>query len=363
MSIEFSVYIKIVIKLKRGGGWRVVPKSKKGNRSQPQLRSASLREIDQLRLSAKVAWLYHIRNMSQGEIAKKFGLSQSGVSRLLEQAKSNGIVRTEITLPVGLFTELESGLEEAYGMREAHVFDVPEWRQESQLVHDLGKLLAIRLATSGIQANVIGFTSWSRSLSSTVESLKNLKDSHANYVVEMLGDVGNPAAQHEAALVTQQLAEIVDAQPIFLRVPGVVANKAVRDNLVKSDFHLQDALQFLDRVELALVGIGTCNIIFPLTEGDNFFTAKEFEIATNSGAVGQVNLRFIDKDGNPVKTELDDRVIGISLNQLKKASVRIGVAGGPSKNHVIRAALRGGWINTLATDVDTAKWLLVNAHQ
>lgn len=340
-----------------------MPKGDKTEKAKAHIRSASWSEIDQLRLTAKVAWMYHIRNMSQGEIAKKFELSQSGVSRLLEQAKSNGIVRTEIALPDGLFTELESGLEEAYGMREAHVFDVPEWRQESQLVHDLGKLLAIRLGTSGIQANVVGFTSWSRSLASTVESLKNLKDSHVKYVVEMLGDVGDPAAQHQAALLTHQLAEIVHAQPIFLRVPGVVANKAVRDNLVNNDYHLQDALQFLDKVELALVGIGTCEIVSPLTGGDNFFTAKEFEIATNSGAVGQVNLRFIDTDGNAVKTELDDRVIGISLKQLKKASVRIGVAGGPSKHHAIRAALRGGWINTLATDVDTAQWLLVNAQQ
>jgi len=79
--------------------------------------------------------------------------------------------------------------------------------------------------------------------------------------------------------------------------------------------------------------------------------------------VGQVNLRFIDKDGKPVATKLDDRIIGITLKQLKQAETRIGVAGGASKYQAIRAALRGGWINTLATDVDTAKWLLVNAQQ
>lgn len=341
----------------------MVAKDRRVDKPQLRPRSTSWGEVEQLRLTSKVAWLYHIRNMSQGEIAQKFELSQSAVSRLLEQAKLTGIVRTEISLPADLFTELESGLEETYGMREAHVFDVPEWRHESQLVHDLGNLLAIRLSATGIQANVIGFTSWSRSLRSTIESLKNLKDSHAKYVVEMLGDVGDPAAQHKSALVTQQFAEIVHAQPIFLRVPGVIASKEARDILIRNDLHLQDALQLLDNVELALVGVGTCEIVPPLTGGDNFFTAKDFQIAIKSGAVGQVNLRFIDKDGVPVKTELDDRVIGISLQQLKKASVRIGVAGGPSKYQALRAALRGGWINTLATDVDTAKWLLVNAQQ
>jgi DNA-binding transcriptional regulator LsrR (DeoR family) len=150
---------------------------------------------------------------------------------------------------------------------------------------------------------------------------------------------------------------------MFLRVPGVVQNKEIRDVLIKNDFHVQDAFRFLDRVELALVGIGTCEIVPPLTGGDNFFTAKEFEVAKKAGAVGQVNLRFIDKVGKPVVTKLDDRVIGISLKQLKSAETRIGVAGGVSKYEAIRAALRGGWINTLATDVETAKWLLVNATQ
>ena len=336
-------------------------KASKGSKLETIVRALPTADIDLERLVAKVAWMYHIRNLSQSEIASHFKLSQSGVSRLLEQAKAIGIVRTEINLPTGLFTELESGLEEAYKMKEVHVFDLPDVKNESELTHELGQLLAIRLAATGVNANVIGFTSWSRSLRATVEALKNNTNSSAKFVVEMLGDVGDPAAQHDAALTTQHLAEITKAKPMFLRVPGVVQSKEIRDVLIKNDFHVQDVFRLLDRVDLALVGIGTCEIVAPLTAGDNFFTAKEFEIAKKAGAVGQVNLRFIDKAGKPVPTKLDERVIGITLKQLKQADTRIGVAGGSSKYEAIRAALRGGWINTLATDVETAKWLLVNA--
>lgn len=336
-------------------------KASKNRKSDAIVRALPTADIDLERLVAKVAWMYHVRNLSQGEIAQRFKLSQSGVSRLLEQAKATGIVRTEINLPTGLFTELESGLEEIYKMKEVHVFDLPDVKNESELTNDLGQLLAIRLAATGVNANIVGFTSWSRSLRATVEALKNSKNSNAKFVVEMLGDVGEPSAQHEAALTTQHFAEITNAQPMFLRVPGVVQSKEIRDVLIKNDFHVQDAFRLLDRVDLALVGIGTCEIVPPLTGGDNFFTAKEFEIAKKAGAVGQVNLRFIDKNGKPVVTKLDDRVIGITLKQLKQAETRIGVAGGASKFEAIRAALRGGWINTFATDVETAKWLLVNA--
>lgn len=336
---------------------------KKSAKKRPSpARTTSSEDLEIQRLIAKVAWMYHVSSLSQGEIAEKLDISQARVSRLLEQAKANGTVRTEVIVPRGLYTDLESQLESLYGLKEAHVFDVNHAHDESELIDDLGQLLALRLISSGITANIIGFTSWSRSLRSTVEALSNLKDGQARYVVEMLGDVGDPTAQHQAALATQHLAEIVNAQPMFLRVPGVVESKEVRDTLIKHDSHVQEALHQLDRVELALVGIGTCEIVAPLTGGDNFFTDKQFAQARKAGAVGQVNLRFIDKDGKAIKTPLDDLVVGITLQQLKQAETSIGVAGGPSKFQAIRAAIRGGWVNTLATDVDTAKWLVINAE-
>jgi DNA-binding transcriptional regulator LsrR (DeoR family) len=36
----------------------------------------------------------------------------------------------------------------------------------------------------------------------------------------------------------------------------------------------------------------------------------------------------------------------------------VGVAGGPRKHSAIRAAVLGGWINVLVTDIETAETLL-----
>ena len=46
---------------------------------------------DTLRLVARVAWMYHVRNLKQSEVADALGLSQSRVSRLLDTATSLGI--------------------------------------------------------------------------------------------------------------------------------------------------------------------------------------------------------------------------------------------------------------------------------
>jgi DNA-binding transcriptional regulator LsrR (DeoR family) len=74
--------------------------------------------------------------------------------------------------------------------------------------------------------------------------------------------------------------------------------------------------------------------------------------------VGQVCLRFLDADGAWVRTSLDDMVVGVTVDQLRRARYRWAVAGGPGKYAVLRAALVGGWINRLVTDTVTATHLL-----
>ena len=98
--------------------------------------------------------------------------------------------------------------------------------------------------------------------------------------------------------------------------------------------------------------------VLPLVAGENFFTADQFQYARELGAVGQVNLRFIKEDGIPLESELDDLVVGVTLQQLADADRVLAVAGGPSKYVAIRAALLGGWVNALVTDLETAEHLL-----
>jgi len=81
-------------------------------------------------------------------------------------------------------------------------------------------------------------------------------------------------------------------------------------------------------------------------------------MAKRKGAVGEVNLRFIDANGKPIDSELNDLVIGITLEQLSKAERRIGVSAGIEKHEPTLAAIRGGWINVLVTDEETAEFLL-----
>ena len=68
--------------------------------------------------------------------------------------------------------------------------------------------------------------------------------------------------------------------------------------------------------------------------------------------------QLIGADGCPVEHEINDRIIGLDLEQIRGIPRVIGVAGGAAKVEVIRAALRGRLLDVLVTDELTARQLL-----
>jgi DNA-binding transcriptional regulator LsrR (DeoR family) len=76
------------------------------------------------------------------------------------------------------------------------------------------------------------------------------------------------------------------------------------------------------------------------------------------GAVGDVLSHFIDKDGNPVHTGIEDRLISTPLETLRQLDNVVGVAAGKNKVEGIRAALRGRYLDILVTDEETAQALI-----
>jgi DNA-binding transcriptional regulator LsrR (DeoR family) len=106
------------------------------------------------------------------------------------------------------------------------------------------------------------------------------------------------------------------------------------------------------------MGIGSVEPSRLLLSSGNVFTAEELAMLQERGAVGDICLRFFDPDGNPVITPLNERVISLKLEQLRRARRSVGVAGGPRKVNAIRGAIKGGWINVLITDHLTAHRLM-----
>jgi DNA-binding transcriptional regulator LsrR (DeoR family) len=313
---------------------------------------------DQLRLMLKVARLYHEHDVLQPEIARRLHVSQARVSRLLKQAQAEGIVRTTVVVPDGMQTHLEEALEAAYGLREAVVVDCFDDSEQS-IVRDLGVATASYLEASLTGGDVVGISSWSATLLAAVDAMRRMPRVAAERVLQLVGGVGNPAAEQHAARLTQRFAELTGAKPTFLLAPGIAPSVQARKVLLQ-DQYVKEAMTALDEISLALVGIGALEPSSLLQRSGNIYSERELRALGERGAVGDVCLRFFDADGKPVATAVDKRVIGVTQQQLTSADRSVGVAGGARKYQAIRGAVRGGWINVLITDVATAERLIAD---
>ena len=309
---------------------------------------------EKLRLMAVVARLYYVHRLRQRDIADRLGVSQARVSRVLQQAVEHGFVRTDVSVPAGLLPELEEEMERRFGVQEVHVVQVPPGT--TALAPVLGRAAAGYLVEAGITGRTIGFTSWSTTLQALASELSDLPRSGTTHVVEMLGDLGSPALQHAAARSTQRLANALGAEPVFLRTPGVAATPELRARAL-SDPYVRRAVDLLDDLDVAFVGVGPVAVHSVLTPEDNYFSDAQLVRARVAGAVGQLDQRLIDANGRAVMTDLDDLVVGATLDQVRRAGRRVVVAGGASKVDAIAAALAGGWVDVLVVDLATAQAL------
>jgi len=175
-------------------------------------------------------------------------------------------------------------------------------------------------------------------------------------VVQILGGVGNVGSEFHAIHLAQRLAGSIGAKPVLLQSPAVVGS-AEAQRVLARDTAVQEASALFEKLDVALVGIGAMEPSRMLAASGNIFSRDERAEILRLGAVGDICFRYFDADGQPIKSPLMKRVIGIDLVKLRACKRVVGVAGGAQKVHAILGALRGGLVDVLITDQRTAEAL------
>jgi DNA-binding transcriptional regulator LsrR (DeoR family) len=195
-----------------------------------------------------------------------------------------------------------------------------------------------------------------------VNAMHPAADNMNTQVVQILGGIGNPAAEVHATNLTRRLASLIGGEPILLPAPGVVGSSDARRILLEDPF-VRAAMDTFKRVTLALVGIGAVGPSPLLASSGNIPSPAEIAALQVAGAVGDICLRFFDINGTPVVTSLNERVVGMTLEELRRVRRAVGIAGGQRKTAAIKGALAGHWINVLITDQFTASRLVGESLQ
>jgi DNA-binding transcriptional regulator LsrR (DeoR family) len=300
----------------------------------------------------KIAKAYYEDGLTQDQIGKRFGLSRIKVSRLLQQARQSRVVQITITPPMDSFGDLERELEAAYGLDEVVVVDTTGSAQ-GEVALRLGVAAANYVARCLADQKILDL-SWGTTLLAVIEALapQNLPDLR---VVQMLGGLGRLESETYGADLTMRMAQTLGAKMRLLPSPGIVSSRLVRDALLE-DVNIAETLALAARADLALVGIGAPMPGSVVMQAGILTEHDLWELKT-MGAVGDIALRFFDANGQAVEHPINDRIIGLDLNQIRQIPRVIGVAGGAGKCDVVAGAVRGRLVDVLITDELTARLL------
>lgn len=310
---------------------------------------------EQHRLLYRIAQSYYLDRLTQQQIAKRFGLSRPKVSRLLRQARDAGIVNITLVPPASGMADLERELERKYDLEEVVVVSVSDPRDLTAAARELGPAAAECLVRSVRGHEIVGMT-WGTTMLAVVDALPF--NSWPNVtIVQIMGGLGPVDELEHSTELAQRAAQRLSARLRLLPAPGVVSARATAQAL-KSDKQIAETLALAARADIALVGLGVPSPDAILLRDGTIITQKDLELVEEAGAVGDIALRHIDAYGAPLDLEINERIIGLTLEQIKEIPRVIGVAGGEAKYELIRAALRGKILNVLVTDHATAQALL-----
>ncbi len=295
-------------------------------------------------LMVKTAWYYYIENMTQQNISDYLGLSRMKVVKLLEKARQTGIVQFQIRSDLSKRMELEQAILNKYNLKDVYI--VPTNPDSNGVNETIARAGAMYIGSRVVENSFINF-GYGDTLSRTLRHLANNINSGVSYV-SLTGGVNY-------YLPNAHSNNIYNAKLHLMPAPLLASSKQMAEAM-KNEVSIQEISNMTKLASMTIVGIGAMNDDATIIKS-SILNQNDFLLLSMQGAVGDILCQFIDKDGKLVDAELHSRLISTPLASIKELDNVIAIAAGDSKVVTINAALKGGYVDILITDENTAQKL------
>ncbi|MCM3728168.1 sugar-binding transcriptional regulator [Neobacillus cucumis] len=300
----------------------------------------------------RIANLYYVEGWTQGQIAKKTGVSRPFISRLLKKAKDSGIVEVYINDESIHTIELEKKIKNMFKLDEVIVVST-EGLAPEMIKKTVGQAGSYYLSKNLGDAKQVGI-SWGTTLLELVKEYP-FEQREIN-IVPLVGGIGTHHVEIHANQLAYELARKMNGTSSNLYAPAIVETQELKDYLLE----IPDIAMVLEKgknVDVALISIGN-----PYTNSTlralGYLQDEDLKQFCKMGVVGDIASRFFDQEGDLVNHPLNDKVIGLSLEQLKQIQKVVAIVEGTHKVDSLSAALKGGYINVLIIDEESASALI-----
>lgn len=295
-------------------------------------------------LMIKIAWYYYFENMTQQSVADTLGISRMRVIKLLEKARQTGIIQFRLRKDGETRMKLERGLMEEYGIKDA--FIVPSSLNKNQVNTGIAEAASMYI-TERLTENSFINMGYGDTPSRILNNLATMAERPIT-CVSLTGGV--------SYYLPDTRSNVFNAKLHLIPTPLLASSKEMAAAM-RQEASVTEVSRMISLAQLTVVGIGAMHESATIFKS-GILNRNDFLYLQMQGAVGDLLSHFIDRDGKLIETPLEERLISTSLNKLKALQNVIGVAAGDVKVNAIRAALRGGYLDVLITDDNTASRLL-----
>jgi len=320
-------------------------------------RAPKLPRIDvEERFLAQVAWAHHVEGLTQEQVAEKLKVTRLRVNKALAEARKNGLVRITLNTSFSACPELEERLCVEFGLTEAYVAPSPTRPEDLQTIVGaaLGQMLSSKLADARVKT--FGLT-WGNTLNLATRFVASFHR-HDLEIISVMGGLTR-GSDFNSFEITTRIADLLGAQHSYFPAPLYAGSRRSRDTIMKLDV-FNEVLAKIRKIDGMAVA---CSDISPrsLLVRDGLPPDIKPGDLIKAGAVGDVLGTIIDRNGNPIDHSINERVVGIGLDDMRKIPNTILAAGGAYKIPVMNAVLRQGLARVLVTDEASARDLLSRA--
>ncbi|HEY59349.1 MAG TPA: sugar-binding transcriptional regulator [Anaerolineae bacterium] len=298
----------------------------------------------------EVARVYFLENRTQAEIARNLDISRSQVSRYLSEAREMGIVQIRIIEPNKKDSDLGQTLQQRYPSLH-NVIVAPVFETSADAVRTIIGRYAANFLLDIIQPGQQLSLGCGRTLEVMVKALPEQAMSNVT-VAQAMGNLGHEAHKIDYNEIARVAAEKLGGNVLYLSAPAILGRGSGKaDEFVRANQMLQKTLGIACDADIYMVGLGSM-------ESDLVYTrfgliASEELQALKGKAVGDICGHFFDINGQEKASAFNDRIVGITLDNIRQAKISIGVAGGSDKVAPLLGAVRGKFINVLISDEQT----------
>jgi deoxyribonucleoside regulator len=309
------------------------------------------------RLMLRAAQLYYRLNLTQDEVGKQLGVSRFKVGRLLDRALREDAVRIEIVHPAARLVDLEDALVQRFGLTHALVVDVPATgsrASDERLARERVAAAAAGHLAAVQPGGAIG-VSWGRTMLEVAAQLR-AGWTEAREIVQLNGAISRSAQPTRYQEVVERFGTTSGAAIRLMAAPAIVGTARLRRAL-EADASVGETLEAARRASSAVFGMG---VLGPdsVHVASGYLDDDDLADLRRAGAVGDVLGRFLTLEGRIALPALDERTVGLPIDELAGKSLTVGVAANPGKGPIALAALRAGCVRSLVTDEATAEWVL-----